>query len=67
MKRILKIRMDVHITNYTFCAMEPMIGEEDHVFAAIKVTPDYKNILMLLPWLRKHPKCFFATTAKTCP
>lgn len=48
MKRILKIGMDVHTSNYTFCAMEPVIGEEDRVFATIKVTPDYKNILMFI-------------------
>ena len=48
MKRILKIGMDVHTTNYTLCAMEPVIGEEDRVFATIKVTPDYKNILMFI-------------------
>ena len=28
MKRILKISMDVHSTNYTLCAMEPTIGAE---------------------------------------
>lgn len=48
MYRILKIGMDVHSTNYTLCAMEPVIGEEDRVFATIKVTPDYKNILMFI-------------------
>ena len=48
MKRILKIGMDVHTTNYTLCAMEPIIGEDDRVFATIKVTLDYKNILMVL-------------------
>ena len=52
MKRILKIGMDVHTTNYTLCAMEPVIGEEDRVFATIKVTPDYKNILMFIEDLK---------------
>lgn len=52
MKRILKIGMDVHTTNYTLCAMEPVIGEEDRVFATIKVTPDYKNILMFIENLK---------------
>ena len=33
MKRILKIGMDVHTTNYALCAMEPIIGEDDRVFA----------------------------------
>ena len=53
MKRILKIGMDVHTTNYTLCAMEPVIGEEDRVFATIKVTPDYKNILMFIENLKQ--------------
>ena len=52
MNRILKIGMDVHTTNYTLCAMEPVIGEEDRVFATIKITPDYKNILMFIENLK---------------
>ena len=52
MKRILKIGMDVHSTNYTLCAMEPVIGAEDRVFANIQVTPDYKNILMFIEELK---------------
>lgn len=30
MNRILKIGLDVHSTNYTICAIEPVIGVEDH-------------------------------------
>ena len=52
MKRILKIGMDVHTTNYTLCAMEPIIGKDDRVFATIKVTLDYKNILMFIENLK---------------
>lgn len=52
MYRIIKIGMDVHSTNYTLCAMEPVIGEEDRVFATVKVTPDYKNILMFIENLK---------------
>lgn len=52
MYRILKIGMDVHSKNYTLCAMEPVIGEEDRIFATIKVTPDYKNILMFIENLK---------------
>ena len=52
MKRILKIGMDVHTTNYTLCAMEPIIGEDDRVFTTIKVTPDYKNILLFIENLK---------------
>ena len=53
MNRIVKIGMDVHSTNYTLCAMEPVIGAEDRIFANIKVTPDYKNILMFIENLKQ--------------
>ena len=52
MYRIIKIGMDVHSTNYTLCAMEPVIGAEDRVFANIQVTPDPKNILMFIENLK---------------
>ena len=45
MNRIVKIGMDVHSTNYTLCAMEPVLDGEDRIFANIQVTPDYKNVL----------------------
>ena len=48
MKRIIRIGMDVHSTNYTLCAMEPIIGEDDRIFATIDVAPNYKNILMFI-------------------
>ena len=53
MKRILKIGMDVHSTNYTLCAMEPVIGAEDRVFANTQVTPDYKNIILFIENLKQ--------------
>ena len=53
MKRILKIGMDVHSTNYTLCAMEPIFGADDRIYATIQVAPDYKNILMFIKDLRK--------------
>lgn len=52
MKRILRIGMDVHSTNYTLCAMEPIIGEDDRIFATIDVTPNYKNILLFIENLK---------------
>lgn len=52
MKRILKIGMDVHSTNYTLCEMGPVIGAEDRIFANIKVTLDYKNILIFIENLK---------------
>ena len=52
MIRILKIGMDVHSTNYTLCAMEPVIGAEDRVYATVQVEPDYKNILLFIEDLK---------------
>ena len=52
MYRIIKIGMDVHSTNYTLCAMDPVIGARDRVFGNIQVTPDYKNILMFIENLK---------------
>lgn len=52
MYRIIKIGMDVHSKNYTLCAMEPVIGEEERVFATIQVTADYKNILLFIEDLK---------------
>ena len=44
--------MDVHSTNYTLCAMEPVLGEDDRIFANVQVTPDYKNILLFIENLK---------------
>ena len=44
--------MDVHSTNYTLCALEPVIGAEDRVFANIQVEPDYKNIICFIESLK---------------
>lgn len=57
MYRIIKIGMDVHSKNYTLCAMEPLIGEEDRIFANIQVTADYKNILMFIEQLKRNWEC----------
>lgn len=53
MSRIIKIGMDVHSSNYTLCAMEPVIGAEDRIFANIQVTPDYKNIIFFIENLKE--------------
>lgn len=53
MKGILKIGMDVYSTIYTLCAMVPVIGEEDRVFATFKVISDYINILMFIENLKQ--------------
>ena len=52
MYRIIKIGMDVHSTNFTLCAMEPVIGAEDRTFANIQVSPDYKNIICFIESLK---------------
>ena len=44
--------MDVHTVNFTLCALEPVIGADDRVFANIQVTPDYRNVLMFIESLR---------------
>ena len=52
MNRIIKIGMDVHSKNFTLCAMEPVIGQEDRIFATIRVTADFKNILLFIEDLK---------------
>lgn len=56
MKRILRIGMDVHSTNYTLCAIEPRLGEEEIIYANIKVTPDADNIVQFIENLKKKIK-----------
>jgi transposase len=53
MYRIIKIGLDVHSTNYTICAVEPMIGEEDRVLGSCQVGPDYKNIILFIEGLKQ--------------
>jgi len=54
MYRIIKIGMDVHSTNFTLCALEPVIGAEDRVFANIRVAPDYKEIILFIEQLKQR-------------
>lgn len=51
--RIIKIGMDVHSKNFTLCAMEPVIGAEDRIFANIQVPANYKNVLLFIADLRR--------------
>ena len=48
MNRIIKIGMDVHSTNYTLCAMEPVLGSDERVFGEIQVEPDYKEVVAFI-------------------
>ena len=52
MNRIIKIGMDVHSTNYTLCAMEPVLDGEDRIFTNIQVTPDYENVIQFIDNLK---------------
>lgn len=56
MKRILRIGMDVHSTNYTLCAIEPILGAEDIVYANVKVSPDADNIMQFIEKLKDKIK-----------
>ncbi len=53
MYRILKIGLDVHTTNYTICAVEPVLGQEENILARTTVGPDYKNIVDFIKKLKK--------------
>lgn len=52
MKRILRIGMDVHGTNYTLCSIEPRLDGDDIIYANIKVTPDPDNIVQFIEKLK---------------
>ena len=45
MRRILKIGMDVHRTNYTLCAMEARFGEENRMLALRQYEPSWKHVV----------------------
>ena len=53
MYRILKIGMDVHSKTYTLCAMEPVIGEGERIFATVQVEADYKNVILFIENLKE--------------
>lgn len=46
--------MDVHSTNFTFCALEPLWGAEDKVFGTLQVKPDYRNVINYINKLKKE-------------
>ena len=53
MKRIIKIGMDVHSTNYTLCALECVFGEDDRLLGEVLVSPDYKQIIVFIENLKR--------------
>ena len=56
MKRILKIGMDVHSTNYTLCAVEPKLDGEPEVLLETQVEPEYQKVIDFIEKLKKRFK-----------
>ena len=54
MYRILKIGMDVHTTNYTLCAVEPILGAEENVLAQVQIEPDYRLVIQFVKRLKER-------------
>lgn len=54
MNSIIFIGMDVHSTNFTFCALEPAFGKEDKIFGVVKTTPDYRQVIKYIDKLKKE-------------
>ncbi len=50
---IIFIGMDVHSTNFTFCALEPAFGKEDKIFGVVKTDPDYKQVIKYINNLKQ--------------
>lgn len=56
MKRIIKIGMDVHTTNYTLCVFEPSFEHDGTVHYITQVKPEAKNIIDVINNLKKKLK-----------
>ncbi len=54
--------MDVHTTNYTLCAAEPILGGEENVLAQTQTGPDYKLVIQFIKYLKKR----LGVTDKDC-
>lgn len=54
MNSIIFIGMDVHSTNFTFCALEPAFGQEDKIFGVVKTVPDYRQVIKYMERLKKE-------------
>ena len=52
MYRIVKIGADVHSSNFTLCAVSPILGEEPELLFRKQVAPDHKNILKFIDTLK---------------
>ncbi len=56
MKRIIKIGMDVHTTNYTLCIFEPSFTGDSTIHLNTQVKPEVKNIVKIINNLRSEFK-----------
>ena len=54
MKRILKIGADVHSSNYTLCAVEPLLEGDVNELFTVDVEPRYQEILRFIEKLKKR-------------
>lgn len=54
MNRIIKIGMDVHSTNYTLCAVEPVLEGDVNELFTLDVEPNFQKILLFIEKLKKH-------------
>ena len=54
MRRILKIGMDVHTQNYTLCAVEPILGQEENILAQLQVAPSHTFVLDFIKKLKQQ-------------
>ena len=50
---IIYIGLDVHSTNFTFCALEPAFGKEDKIFGVVKTAPDHKQVIKYINHLKQ--------------
>ena len=53
MKRIIKIGMDVHTSNYTLCVFEPSFEHNGTVHFNTQVKPEVKNIIKVINKLKE--------------
>jgi len=56
MKRIIKIGMDVHTTNYTLCVFEPSFEQKGTVHYITQVKPEIKKIIDVINKLKETLK-----------
>ena len=46
--------MDVHTKNYTLCAVEPILGQEENILAQLQVAPSHTFVLDFIKKLKQQ-------------